>query len=169
METKKTPALLKAEAKLEAAKRRLETREEERVKRLKSELEDKLKNFDTYVASVVDAKLAKVAAAKNDKKKNRLRDDALLIEKHYKDVRANMIKSAEQKMKGSYKQPLYLVEAQRVLAAVEAEEAAALAQPKSDRPKAGYDSGPDTSSGDSGISLFVAAHMPSTACSNPLS
>lgn len=162
MDTKKTPALQKAEAKLEAAKQRLATREAAKAARHKAELEDRLKNFDIYVESVVDAKLSKVLVAKTERKKTRIRDEIALIKIHYKKVRENMIKTAEQRMKG-YKQPLYLLEAQQLVASAEAALAASQAPPKQDQGRGVCDSEPDISSSDSGISLFVAAHMPSTA------
>ena len=101
--------LEKATAALRAAEERFALRQKAAEEAAKAELADKLRNFDLYVDSVVDAKLSKVLSAKTERKRNRIQDDVISIQKHYSELREQMIKRSAAK---SYKKPLYLTAAE---------------------------------------------------------
>ena len=109
---KTTPAptpLEKAEAALKAAQERFSLREKAAQENAERELAEKLRNFDLYVDSVVDAKLSKVLSAKTERKRNRIRDDANRIQEHYAELRKQMVQRSAAK---AYKKPLYLITAE---------------------------------------------------------
>ena len=115
---KKSPVptpLEKAIQALEAAQERFALRQKAAEENAVKELEDKLRNFDIYVQSVVDAKLSKVLTAKTDRKKNRIRDDAIRIQNHYAELRKQMVARSSAK---AYKKPLYLISAEEKVKAL---------------------------------------------------
>lgn len=107
--------LEKATAALKAAQERFALREKTARANAERELADKLRNFDLYVDSVVDAKLSKVLSAKTDRKRNRIRDDANRIREHYDELREQMIQRSGAK---AYKKPLYLIAAEEKVKAL---------------------------------------------------
>ena len=111
--------LEKAKAALAAAENRFRGRQAAQAAHAKEALEAKLANFDVYVESVMDSKRIKLITCKTDRKKKRIQDEMDYTRIHYKEVRNNMIKSAEGKLL-AYKEPLYLKEARANLAAAQA-------------------------------------------------
>ena len=115
---KKSPVSLpleKAIQALDAAQERFSLRQKAAEENASRELEEKLRNFDLYVQSVVDAKLSKVLTAKTDRKKNRIRDDANRIQNHYAELRKQMVTRSTAK---AYKKPLYLIAAEEKVKAL---------------------------------------------------
>ena len=109
----------KMDATLQRAEARFESRKTEQAKRAREALDAKLANFDLYVESVLDSKAIKILTCKTERKKKRIQDEMEYTRRHYRDVRANMIKAAEGALT-AYKEPLYLREARAQAAAARA-------------------------------------------------
>lgn len=113
MATKNT--LERALRDLEAAKERYALRQKNAEENSLRELTEKLKNFDLYVESVLEAKTLKILQAKTERKKNRIRDELIHTEAHYKEQRKQMVIKAHAK---AYKKPLYLIAAEEKVKAL---------------------------------------------------
>jgi hypothetical protein len=115
MTTINSPALERALRDLEIAKERFALREKNAAANISREAEDKLRNFDLYVNSVLEAKALKVLQAKTERKKTRIRDELVHTEAHYKEQRRQIEARAATK---SYKKPLYLIAAEEKVKAL---------------------------------------------------